>query len=294
MRPRRITAYMVCTPAVQSRRYSYFDVETKSYLILPNLADSCVASLVPRTPTKLRADYEAAAALCLKMGMRSCKELREAKMVRPGRLSANDLATLVGTLISVLPALEELTLWTGWSAGPADGVQRLVEKLGAGSLPAVTFLDLNTMHVGNTGASALAAALGRGALPRLMILWLSEATIGDAGLVAPRAGLAAAARAGATQPLLQPARRRGPRRPRGATAAAGRCAAAAGWRADEAQTSSSTSTSPRSPTPAAPPSPRRARRRRSASARGPQSVWHPCFRRRIESCRRRGTGAHNL
>ena len=48
---------------------------------------------------------------------------------------------------------EELTLWTGWSAGPADGVQRLVEKLGAGSLPAVTFLDLNTMHVGNTGAS---------------------------------------------------------------------------------------------------------------------------------------------
>jgi hypothetical protein len=130
---------------------------------------------------------------------------------------------------------EELTLWTGWSAGPADGVQRLVEKLGAGSLPAVTFLDLNTMHVGNTGASALAAALGRGALPRLMILWLSEATIGDAGLVAPRAGLAAAARAGATQPLLQPARRRGPRRPRGATAAAGRCAAAAGWRADEAQ-----------------------------------------------------------
>ena len=113
------------------------------------------------------------------------------------------------------------------------------------------------MHVGNTGASALAAALGRGALPRLMILWLSEATIGDAGLVAPRAGLAAAARAGATQPLLQPARRRGPRRPRGATAAAGRCAAAAGWRADEAQTSSSTSTSPRSPTPAAPPSPPR-------------------------------------
>jgi hypothetical protein len=187
---------------------------------------------------------------------------------------------------------EELTLWTGWSAGPADGVQRLVEKLGAGSLPAVTFLDLNTMHVGNTGASALAAALGRGALPRLMILWLSEATIGDAGLVAPRAGLAAAARAGATQPLLQPARRRGPRRPRGATAAAGRCAAAAGWRADEAQ--------------AAQPRPhqdhrrrlrhprRRARRRRSASARGPQSVWHPCFRRRIESCRRRGTGAHNL
>jgi hypothetical protein len=131
---------------------------------------------------QLRADHEAAAALCLKMGKRSCKELREAKMVRCYRtgLSADDLATL-GTLSSVLPALEELCLFAP-AAGP-DGVQRLAEKLGAGALPAVT-LFVTDMHVGDAGASALAAALGRGALPRLKLLGLYNAAIGDAGLVA--------------------------------------------------------------------------------------------------------------
>jgi hypothetical protein len=132
---------------------------------------------------QLRADHEAAAALCLKMGMQSCKALREAKTVHCLRdsLSVDDLATL-GTLSSVLPALESLSLFRP-TAGP-DGVQRLVEKLGAGALPAVTHLDLDSMHVGDAGASALAAALGRGALPRLKILYLFNAAIGDAGLVA--------------------------------------------------------------------------------------------------------------
>jgi hypothetical protein len=132
---------------------------------------------------QLRADHEAAAALCHKMGLRSCKELREAKTVRCYRkgLSADDLATL-GTLGSVLPALESLYLIEP-TAGP-DGVQRLAERLGAGALPAVTVLILNSMHVGDAGASALAAALGRGALPRLQRLWLDDAAIGDAGLVA--------------------------------------------------------------------------------------------------------------
>jgi hypothetical protein len=132
---------------------------------------------------QLRADHEAAAALGRKLGKRSCKELREAWRVSCNRtsLSADDLATL-GTLGSVLPALEMLWL-TEPAAGP-DGVQRLVEKLGAGALPAVTFLGLSSMHVGDAGASALAAALGRGALPRLKKLWLSNAAIGDAGLVA--------------------------------------------------------------------------------------------------------------
>jgi hypothetical protein len=132
---------------------------------------------------QLRADYEAAAALCLKMGMRSCKELREAKTVHCYRkgLSVDDLATL-GTLGSVLPALEELSLVEP-TAGP-DGVPRLAEKLGAGVLPAVTLLILNSMHVGDEGDSALAAALGRGAMPRLKRLWLINVAIGDAGLVA--------------------------------------------------------------------------------------------------------------
>ena len=61
---------------------------------------------------QLRTDHEAAAALCLKMGMRSCKELRQARVVHwEGKeLSAADLS-LLGTLGSVLTALEELCLW---------------------------------------------------------------------------------------------------------------------------------------------------------------------------------------
>ena len=57
------------------------------------------------------------------------------------------------------------------------------ECLGAGSLPAVTFLCISmkiAMHTDH--ASALAAALERGALPRLETLFLSD--IGNAGLVA--------------------------------------------------------------------------------------------------------------
>ena len=55
---------------------------------------------------QLRAAHELAAALCLKMGMRSCKELREATKVQwlNKGLSATDLK-LLGTLGLVLPAL---------------------------------------------------------------------------------------------------------------------------------------------------------------------------------------------
>ena len=63
-------------------------------------------------------------------------------------------------------------------------MQRLAEGLGAGALPAVTWITLICMHVGEAGASALAAALGRGALPRLKTLILNRAAIGDVGLVA--------------------------------------------------------------------------------------------------------------
>ena len=132
---------------------------------------------------QLQADHEAAAALGRKAGKRSCKELREAKVVELYRtlLSSDELA-LLGTLGSVLSALERLYL-TEPAAGP-DGVPRLAEKLGAGALPAVMSLNLNNSHVGDAGASALAAALGRGALPRLKTLCLANTAIGDAGLVA--------------------------------------------------------------------------------------------------------------
>jgi hypothetical protein len=146
-------------------------------------ASSELWTLTQAPRRQLQADHEAAAALGRKAGKRGCKGLREAKSVQwfHKGLSSDDLA-LLGTLGSVLPALERLTLIEP-AAGP-DGVQRLAEKLGAGALPAVTWLDLTATHVGDAGASALAAALGRGALPRLKILWLSNTALGDAGLVA--------------------------------------------------------------------------------------------------------------
>ena len=77
------------------------------------------------------------------MGLRNCKELREAKKVgwRGKGLSAADLATL-GTLSSVLPALEWLVLSQSSGAEGPDGVQRLVEGLGEGALPAVILFQL--------------------------------------------------------------------------------------------------------------------------------------------------------
>ena len=99
---------------------------------------------------QLRADHEAVAALGLKLGLRSCKELREAKKVNwyNKGLTVADL-TMLGTLGSVLPALEKLALYETSApslqslillepaAGP-EGVQRLAAGLGAGALLAVT------------------------------------------------------------------------------------------------------------------------------------------------------------
>ena len=143
------------------------------------------ALLPPAARQQLRADYKKAMALCVKVGMRSCKELREATRVqwKDKGLSESDLATLA-TLGSVLPALEVLWLYeTSGSAGP-DGVLRLAEGLVAGALPTVTGLFIIGMHVGDAGASAFAAALDRGALPRLQVLALVAAAIGDAALAA--------------------------------------------------------------------------------------------------------------
>jgi len=133
---------------------------------------------------QLKEENAATAALCLKVGVRSCKALREAKEIdwENKGLSATDLATL-GKLIPVLPALVELCLYErSDSAGPNGG--QLVEGLGVGALPAFTHLLLRNVCVGDAGASVLAAALERGALPRLKYLELGDAAIGDAGLVA--------------------------------------------------------------------------------------------------------------
>ena len=138
---------------------------------------------------QLRADHEVAVAFCRQVGMRSCKELREAKVLDLGQgiqapdFTAADLTTL-GTLGSVLPALEFLHLWESAATAGLDGVQRLMEGLGAGALPALKDLCIADWPVGDAGASALAAALGQGAMPRLENLQLLDVEIGDAGLVA--------------------------------------------------------------------------------------------------------------
>ena len=86
---------------------------------------------------QLKTDHEAAAALCRKLGHRNCKALREAKEVRLWNKGPTaDELTLLGTLGSVLPALEGLSLVQP-AAGP-EGVRQLAAGLGAGALPAVT------------------------------------------------------------------------------------------------------------------------------------------------------------
>ena len=156
--------------------------------------DFSSASRWLRVPTQalrrqLRAEYEAAAALCRKMGMRSCKHLREARLIRCfGKvLFAADL-TRLGSLGLLLPALESLGLCSDvappyHATEDPDGVQWLAAGLGAGALPSVDNLFI-ALTLGGAGALAFAAALGRGALPRLESLTLCTAGIDDAGLVA--------------------------------------------------------------------------------------------------------------
>ena len=132
---------------------------------------------------QLRVQSEAAAALCRRAGIPSCKKLREATKARwsNAELSIAELAML-GALGSVVPTLKSLYLFDNVAA--PGGMRRLAEGLGAGALPAVTRLVLGSMHMGDAGAAALAAALGRGALPQLEALSLGDNGIGDAGLVA--------------------------------------------------------------------------------------------------------------
>ena len=131
----------------------------------------------------LKEEHGAAEALCRKVGLHSCKQLREASVARWPRkgLTATDLATL-GTLGTALPLLQQLALFRNVAA--PDGVQRLAAGLGAGGLPAIKILNLSRMQMGDAGASAIGAAIGRGALPRLEALGLRSNGIGDAGLVA--------------------------------------------------------------------------------------------------------------
>ena len=139
---------------------------------------------------QLRTDHEVAVVLCHKLGLQSCKALREAKGAKIHLANWQDYGHsaaalgLLGTLGSELPALERLILHGSSGSACPDGAQRLAEGLGAGALPAVAWLTIVDTHVNDADVSSLAAALGRGALPRLKHLWLTDADITDAGLVA--------------------------------------------------------------------------------------------------------------
>jgi len=160
--------------ALEPRLVMYFSSASKELRAL----------LPPAAQRELRTDYEEATALCLKVGMQGCKELREATRIHwlNFGLSAADLATLA-KLGSVLPALEGLWLDERSVLAGRYGVSPLAEGLVAGSLPAVIYLTIG-MHMGVAGATALAAALDRGALPRLKHLNLGLTAIGDAALAA--------------------------------------------------------------------------------------------------------------
>ena len=112
---------------------------------------------------RLRADYEEATALCLKLGKRSCKELREAKVVdwRCTGFSAADLA-LLGRLVAVLPALERLVLIEFSGSADPDGVSQLTEGLIAGALPAVKHFILAGVPVGDASPPPWTKAPCRG------------------------------------------------------------------------------------------------------------------------------------
>ena len=167
-------------------RQTYYSPLQPRLLVYLSSASRGLGASMQALLRQLKADHAAATALCSKMGLRSCKELREGKDILSHNrgLSAADLATL-GKQGSALPTLETLLLIesSAGAAGP-DGAQRLAEGLGVGALPAVTILTIDGVHVGDAGASELPAALDRGALPRLKILALRTAAIGDNGLVA--------------------------------------------------------------------------------------------------------------
>ena len=159
---------------------------------------------------QLQADHEAAAALCRKLGYPDCKALREAKEIRLFNkgLTADELK-LLGTLGSVLPALE---------LDPIESPRR---------------------HAAAGGGAGRGRAAGRDRPPSVR-MWATQAprpspppgTRRPAWLKSLEAKLPLALgqalapalrrlRAGVARPLWQPVRRRGPRRPRGATAAGG-------------------------------------------------------------------------
>jgi len=142
-----------------------------------------------RTPLRaalevLKERHTRAVALCLKLGYKSCAELRGAeRLLGRGRLVADDVATL-GMILRTngLPRLRELYL--GGNGFGDAGVQALCGGLGRGAVPSLLLLGLHSNKFGPAGAEALAAALGRGTLPKIETLGLYGNPIGSQGVAA--------------------------------------------------------------------------------------------------------------
>ena len=93
-------------------------------------ASSELRELTQAEREQLQAGYDMATSLCRKLGMRKCKQLREAMALycESKRLSADDLAHL-GSLGPLLPALQVLEFHViGADPDCPDGGQRLAEK----------------------------------------------------------------------------------------------------------------------------------------------------------------------
>lgn len=134
--------------------------------------------LTRKEQRKLKSDFKRARSLCTSVGVKNCKELREATQLNVAQATNQDLKVLAN-LSLLLPALRELNLEP--DSGELD--VQWSKALVAGSFPSITELNIDS-DVGDAGASAIADALDRSALPRLKNLSLIDSNIGDAGLLA--------------------------------------------------------------------------------------------------------------
>ena len=147
-------------------------LEPRLALYLGSASSELRVLLTPALRQRLRADHEVAAALCRKAGMRSCRELREARSVNwhEKGLTATDLVTL-STLGSVLPALESLTIFefapdltAGSAPAPSPSASRCTP-----SGPAAPELSMRSSdsRAGSTEPSVLSVARSAAASPLL-------------------------------------------------------------------------------------------------------------------------------
>ena len=151
---------------------------------------------------QLRDQHEAATALCLKVRMRSCKELREAKHIElweastlalRQQLRAQHEAATALCLKMGMRSCKDLRetkyfVWKNKDLSETD--LALLGKLGS-VLPALESLTLYERYGAPVpdGVQRLAEGLGVGALPAVQELHLSGMQVGDAGASALAAAL---------------------------------------------------------------------------------------------------------